>query len=1481
MLRVVCPLKVLLLAILCFTSQVSQAQVIISEFMASNTRSLLDEDGDTSDWIEVFNLGQTNVNLNGWALTDNSANPRRWRFPAMDLQSGENIVVFASGKNRRIAGSPLHTDFKLAATAGFLGLTDPNGTIVFNYGAQYPEQAPDVSFGVVWEENRFSILDTNAPSRFFVPVDDFLATGWTALEFPADTWQTATGGVGYDSSPGAPDDAWLVAHDKLIPQIFYRFEGATTVVANSGSWGQAYNATNIGGVLNGQLGLRPPEAPGIPTNNLAPRFDGVNDFMNSGKTALDNLNAFTMAGWVRPSALSKARVGLWGQHDVIEFGFIDARTLQLSTANGGAVQAEFPLPSNVWHFLAVSGDGELLRIYIDGVMVAEGGNTTGNYGASGYPFVIGGGGIFDASQNWFAGSIDEFSLFTRALGADDLFLLYRSAMTPTDTYASAIGTDVTANLKGVNSSLYSRYEFVSSNSAEGLVLNMQSDDGFVAYLNGVEIAGNNAPEETLWNSVASTARAERSGLRPLQFDLSRFGGLLHNGTNLLAIHSLNIAKDDADFLVRPELIGIGRNVQTNVVRYFVQSSPGRINGVGDTNAGPLIVSANHSPKIPEASDPLTVTARLIRTFNAPSELTLTYRVMYGTETNVVMKDDGLSGDFGPGDGVYGVRLPASMATAGQMIRWYFRAKDTVGNISRWPLYRDTLNSPQYLGTIINDARLTNPLPVLHWFIQNATAADGTGGTRSSVFWNGVLYDNIYVNLHGQSSSGFPKKSYNFDFNTGFHFAWQDKEIPVEDINLLTTYPDKAHVRNALAYESYRDAGHAYHWVKPVRVQRNAAFFSDAHMVEDGDADYLERVGLDPRGALYKMYNTLDSATSGAEKKTRKFENNTDLQELLNGLARTGTAKTAYIYDNVNIPAMVNYLAAMIITGNVDCCHKNYYIYRDSEGTREWQFLPWDVDLSFGRVWNSTQTYFDDTMITNTQLYIGGNNKLPAELFLIPAFKAMYLARLRTLMDEQIQPPGTPFPELKIEKRVAELYEQISPDAALDFAKWTTWGTRQTMAQACAILTNTYMPGRRNYLYVSQKSVIPAAVTNDVVIKFAAFDANPFSGTQMHEYLSLTNTNKVAIDISGWKLDGGIQHTFAPGTVLPANGAIYVSPDVNGFRQRVTGPRGGQGLFVQGNYKGQLSARGDTIYLKDKIGRTNQVLSYPGFPTFAQSQLRITEILFAPPVNSSGVAREELEYVVLKNIGVTPLNLRGVHFTNGVSFNMSTDFTLEPSKIVYVAKNPDAFRAVYGNQLPVTGPYIGQLSNEGESLELYDGVGESVLDFTYDNSWYPLTETRGHSLVVANDQNPYLSWSAKESWTFSAFPGGSAALALAWSNYQKTYFTAAEIAAGQITSATADADGDGLSNYDEFIAGVNPRDGNSSPHLSVLNASGASLQVQFPVAVGRYYSVWSATDAVGPWTQEPGSFRATGTGNYTLRLDSPSAEAKFYRLRTEL
>ena len=56
------------------------------------------------------------------------------------------------------------------------------------------------------------------------------------------------------------------------------------------------------------------------------------------------------------------------------------------------------------------------------------------------------------------------------------------------------------------------------------------------------------------------------------------------------------------------------------------------------------------------------------------------RVMFGAEVRVPMVDDGTRGDGAAGDGVFGAIVPASVAPTNQMIRWYIRATDTLGNV---------------------------------------------------------------------------------------------------------------------------------------------------------------------------------------------------------------------------------------------------------------------------------------------------------------------------------------------------------------------------------------------------------------------------------------------------------------------------------------------------------------------------------------------------------------------------------------------------------------------------------------------------------------------------------------------------------------------------------------------------------------------------------------------------------------------------------
>ena len=142
-----------------FLAGAAQAQVVLTEFLASNNSRLADVDGEFSDWIEVQNTSASAVNLKDWSLTDDPALPSKWRFPATNLNAGGYLVVFASGKNRTNAGVQLHTSFSLSAAGEYLALFPPDNLLpATEFAPEFPAQKPDISFG------------TRAGQRYFFPV---------------------------------------------------------------------------------------------------------------------------------------------------------------------------------------------------------------------------------------------------------------------------------------------------------------------------------------------------------------------------------------------------------------------------------------------------------------------------------------------------------------------------------------------------------------------------------------------------------------------------------------------------------------------------------------------------------------------------------------------------------------------------------------------------------------------------------------------------------------------------------------------------------------------------------------------------------------------------------------------------------------------------------------------------------------------------------------------------------------------------------------------------------------------------------------------------------------------------------------------------------------------------------------------------------------------------------------------------------------
>ena len=96
-------------ALLLFIGLTWGQDVKINEVMSSNQITIYDENGDTPDWIELYNSSLNSISLHNWGLTDRHEEPFKWQFPDLDLQSSEFLLVMASEKNRKDIIRQWHT----------------------------------------------------------------------------------------------------------------------------------------------------------------------------------------------------------------------------------------------------------------------------------------------------------------------------------------------------------------------------------------------------------------------------------------------------------------------------------------------------------------------------------------------------------------------------------------------------------------------------------------------------------------------------------------------------------------------------------------------------------------------------------------------------------------------------------------------------------------------------------------------------------------------------------------------------------------------------------------------------------------------------------------------------------------------------------------------------------------------------------------------------------------------------------------------------------------------------------------------------------------------------------------------------------------------------------------------------------------------------------------------------------------------------
>ncbi|HEX2746542.1 MAG TPA: lamin tail domain-containing protein [Verrucomicrobiales bacterium] len=1466
------------------TCTAAPAQLVINEFLANNVSGIRDEVNEHEDWIEIENTSGATVSLSGWYLTDDATRLRKWGFPAWTLGAGKRLVVFASNRDRRpvqaVAGQDntgtaaqprLATNFKLSSNAGrYLALTKEGAggaVTVVSVFASYPKQVPDVSYGSAMAT--VPLVAADAPAKVLVPATgngDTLGASWCggAEPFADAAWTSGQQGAGVAGAATVTGAANL----KL------RLSADTAGSLTTDTSGAAHNGTNTGNTTSFM-----PSATDTAASPLLRR--GAMQFVAAAAAASSSQvvipahadfisSTGTIMFWMKSGQTSTAAGGsegaiLWDQRttsgDVLVLtaaANANPGRIYSQPSGGGWFYSTARVDDDLWHHVAFvynQAAGGTDAFYVDGV--ASGSIVHGNAWTWPAGQSVELGRSHDAYWQKYNGLLDEVRCYNTALSAAQIAQIYNGA--DENVEAADVGLNLSASLPG-NAGAFLRIPFTVANPAafQSLRLSTRANDGFVAWLNGVQIASFNAPASPVWNSTATTTslagRSRVTSVAPSS---------LVAGTNILAVQAMNNSTTDANFLSLNTLDGVSLDPAG---AYLQSPTPGASNSAVRTNIGPFITDVlyNGSLELPPrpaggaGSPDITVSAKVtpsLRPLAAANPVQLAWRIMYNAETVINMT-------AGAG-GTWTASIPTTGLTAGQMLRWRIIATDNTAVQGTSPAYLSPTNSDQYYGTVAADGVVTQ-LPVYQVFVSGTYTANNTHpidqdnvGGRASFFYDGELYDNVFIRIKGDTTRTLNKRAHRVDFNSEHQFRWAPGRNRMKELALNAEYVDPSYSRQMMSMWLHRVSGTGGPEHFPVRCQINGAFWQLAFHTETQDFELLENMGLDPNGAMYASVGQM--AGAGGEKQTRVTEGSTDMSNFVSAISNANlTTRKNNVFDQIDIPATVNYLAVARITQEGDDVWANMVIHRDSDGTGEWRIIPFDTNLSWGQLYWADYTAGNSvihaTSDRNKSHPLYGNvscytldyaglryNRFYDAIISVPETRAMLLRRMRSIMDQYLQPPGTanPLLEAMIDAHVAK----ITPEVTLDRAKWG-WPSNggpygfgsQPFTTAVDQMKNLFIVPRRTHLFTTHTSTSNVGIANGnsagipstpqpagFPVTIANYDYNPAGAVnQDGEYIQLSNANAFAADISGWSLTGGVEFTFKGGTVINAGGSLYVSPKQSAFRARTVSPKGGEGRFVVGPYKGQISSRGETLELRDAAGTLVTSVNTPVNPTAAQQALRITELNYHPAdptpaelTDISSLQADDFEYIELINTGASTLNLAGARFTKGVDYTFPAGTTLAANARLLVVANIPAFQRRYGNLSGVTGPFIGALDNGGEDIEIVDPSGEVILDFSYKDSWYPPADGSGRSLVVRDAAGPYTGYDQPTFWAISGSENGSPGqpdtdFANDFTGWRWDHFTKAEITLPDgsentaLAGASADPDNDGLSNAGEYAFGGDPR-----------------------------------------------------------------------------
>ncbi len=924
-------LSLLLLSAVVFGAMTLRAhaqEVLISEFMAANSSGIKDDDGALSDWIELYNTGQTAVSLAGWHLSDDPSDLQQWTFPDVTIPGQGFLVVFASGTDRRDPARPLHTNFKLGREGEFLALTRPDGrTVASEFSPAFPPQITDVSYGTSMRAETEDLVPARSSGRVRVPENDGVGRAWVQPDFDDANWANVELGVGF-SRPEADEP---------------------------GPVGPLEDVTQPGDLILG-------------TSNNSPGGEEVDKAIDGTSATkylnFDKLNAgFTVTPSKGPTVVKGLR--LTSANDAPDR---DPTSYLLLGSNDGRTFTEIsrgPIPDFPDRFFSVE------ITFTNEVAYTQ------------YQL------LFPTVRN-AAGAV--------AMQIAEVEFLGQVGPAPLP-FPELIRTSLEASMFGRRSSAFLRVPFTVQEvrPREQLALHVRYDDGFVAYLNGTEIARANAPALLAFNSIALTNRSRQAAVQPERFDLSHATALIRPGANMLAVQGLNDRVDSPDFLLEAELENTQISLQA--AGYFGTPTPGAVNGLGARGPLPdLLVSPQRgfyeAPISVTLSSPAEGASIRYTTDGTPPSATngQVYSSPIRVDRTTILRAIAVADGWQPSrvathtylfveDIVAQTR--ATTLASGFPTTWKGQAPD----YGLDPRVAGAPGTDRYNGKYTRSLKEDlKALPSLS-IVMKLDDLFGTQGIYPNPNNRGDLWErptslelidptgregfqaDAGLRIQGGAFRRFDltlKKSFRVVFRDNYGSttlayplfgpdAAQEFDNFVLRANSNDAYPywsgRALYIRDAFAMESARAMGmiaphtrfvHLYingaYWGLYNPVERPDAAFSASY--HGGDKDTWDAINQDsvPDGnydAWNRMLAVLNEGMANTEVYQRIQGNNPD-----------GTRNPAY-EDLLDVENMIDYLILNFYVGNTDWPQRNWWAGRNRDQGDGFHFYPWDTETALG------------------------------------------------------------------------------------------------------------------------------------------------------------------------------------------------------------------------------------------------------------------------------------------------------------------------------------------------------------------------------------------------------------------------------------------------------------------------------------------------------------------------------------------------------